>query len=361
MKNLRRACALLLCILYISTIVGCAKPSGPAELKLPSRQEDFFLLECENCDITIYDGISGGIFCTFRLLSAQPLTEADVELTTPEGFNSGMSLVETETQSFPYYVFQAYQGQSWTRLYELFLEGENSAAHYAERDQYMDAYTQLGADDIPPLYAYDLTLSWPNENQAAIPDVRELSVTVKGQTRTFPIDCFRFVDDFSYISGDGNLVAQSIARFDLNVTPGADGHIDTRELEFEAKEALEITQIGFVGDAAQIAEVSIFSAETGVDVTWNEGEGFPVNQGDTITLRVHATDPVFANTLTGSTRRHLEVRYTCNGTESAAYVELGYRMRRNPYEIYAAEVDGVDILSYYTEYYVKAFQSSSYS
>ena len=128
-----------------------------------------------------------------------------------------------------------------------------------------------------------------------------------------------------------------------------------------AAEALEITHIGFVGDAAQLVEVGISSAESGVDVVWQADKPFALNQGDTITLRVTATDPTFANTLSGNARRYLEVRYICNGQESASYVELSYRMRRNPYEVYAAEVDGVDILSYYTEYNTKVFQISSYS
>jgi len=49
----------------------------------------------------------------------------------------------------------------------------------------------------------------------------------------------------------------------------------------------------------------------------------------------------------------LKVEYVCGGKTACTVIELGYRMRLNSYEAYASMVDGVDMQSYYTDYYFK--------
>lgn len=362
-------------VFVLSLFAGCTKPQQSipgtdgtqhteqsdalsdiqlSDCKLPS-QKDFLLLLCENCDIVRCNAYSSANFQQFQLISSKPLAKEEMRVTL-ENIQCDFSLTEVPME-FPYYVFQAYQGQSWGELYQLSLsqdtaEGEKKFLH--ERERFENVFQQIAETDIPKLYTYDFIISLSNRQVNAPAKFHTLTLTAGGQTQTYEIGNFQIVEDFSLPEDDGNLLCQTLASIDMPIAPSPNGEISICELQFDVQEDLEIVDVAFLGeDAPTIKELTLSSAETGVDAKWDAREPFAASKGDTITLRGSACAPMLAGQTSGSLRRYLKVEYVCGGKTACTVIELGYRMRLNSYEAYASMVDGVDMQSYYTDYYFK--------
>ena len=364
----KRICAMVLCALLLLTTASCDKKEHPADgevmpqstiqlsdCKLPS-QKDFLLLVCDNCDIVKCMGCTGFNGLEFQLISSEPLVEEDMQIALGENLQCDFSLTEDESMEFPYYVFQAYQGQSWEELYQLSLlqgDEEGEKKFQEERDKYVAAYQQMEETNTLKLYTYYLTLVLSGWQVNPPAEFHTLTLTAGGQTQTYEIGKIQMIESYSIPERDGNLICDILASTDMPALPSPDGEIPIYELQFDVQEDLEIVEVSFLGEnAPTIKELRLCSAETGVDAKW-DGQPFAASKGDTITLRGSACAPTLAGRTSGSLRRYLKVEYICNGNPACTVIELDYRMRLNSYEAYAALVDGVDMQSYYTDYYFK--------
>lgn len=364
----KRICATVLCALLLLTTASCDKKEYPADgevmpqstiqlsgCKLPS-QKDFLLLVCDNCDIVKCMGCTGFNGLEFQLISSEPLVEEDMQIALGENLQCDFSISETPME-FPYYVFQAYQGQSWAELYQLSLlqdDVEGEKKFQEERDKYVAAYQQMEETDGQKLYTYRLTIPLSSEQMNPPAEFHTLTLTAGGQTQNYEIGKIQMIESYSIPERDGNLVEATLACIDMPAPPSPDGEIPIYELQFDVQEDLEIVEVSFLGEnAPTIKELTLSSAETGVDALWDQSQPFAVSKGDTITLRGSACAPTLARRTSGSLRRYLKVEYVCNGKPACTVLELDYRMRLNSYEAYAALVDGVDMQSYYTDYYFK--------
>ena len=355
----RQICGILLCIAMLFVMAGCAasgKTPGRNETncKLPSRQESFFLLECENSVLPFYKDLNCASFQFFRLISAQPLTQEDLALTLPDGISYEFSLTPLEQEPFPYAVFATYQGQNWAELYQLYLESlkDNSKKekYLTAEGEYWEAYSQLSEKEVLPLYTYTLTLSFPPAQLNQEKEIGSITISVKGQQKTYPMEQWKFGMAPPAGKQSGLLSSDTMALSDLRANPTSNGQVSVPPITYQASEDLEITKIQFLGDSASVLSANISSESTGVNLQWDDEAPFGVEAGDSVTLQVTAQVPNFANTLRGSARLYLEVQYRSGGEVFSYYVELTYRMRQNPYEIYAAEVDQIDLMPYYLDY-----------
>ncbi len=285
---MRRKFLLYIALVFVlSLFAGCTKPQQSipgtdgtqhteqsdalsdiqlSDCKLPS-QKDFLLLLCENCDIVRCNAYSSANFQQFQLISSKPLAKEEMRVTL-ENIQCDFSLTEVPME-FPYYVFQAYQGQSWGELYQLSLsqdtaEGEKKFLH--EREKFENVFQQIAETDIPKLYTYDFIISLSNRQVNAPAKFHTLTLTAGGQTQTYEIGNFQIVEDFSLPEDDGNLLCQTLASIDMPIAPSPNGEISICELQFDVQEDLEIVDVAFLGEGAPtIKELTLSSAETGVD------------------------------------------------------------------------------------------------
>lgn len=91
-----------------------------------------------------------------------------------------------------------------------------------------------------------------------------------------------------------------------------------------------------------------------VNSVWDGTTPISMAAGDTITFHLTGTDTAFQNTLVGNTQVYLIFQYTCQGVQYEEYCEMSFRIRCDPFQYYAFQEDGLDIVSYYTAYLPKA-------
>ena len=76
-----------------------------------------------------------------------------------------------------------------------------------------------------------------------------------------------------------------------------------------------------------------------------------LSEGTTVNPIVTINDPDIIGKLSNYKVYYLIMEYEVNGTKYSTDFSSSFFTNLDQYEIYAAEVDGIDILSYYIDYY----------
>ena len=336
------------------------------DYKMPTVDEDFFELVCENSDVTCYLLSNGFRTVQYILLSAQDLKGQTVTFTSDLGYTIERVITSQETSvPISHAAFMAYQSIDW-----LSLEGSHSAL-MAQVGQAQTGY-DAARISTPWLYSYTIVLALselgagpvPDENGfmpdrdviAALPPQRieTLTVTIGNQTKVY---------NLGNVIALGEAITENVdpqARVDMKnpgildypVYPSANGVMEISSLEYHVTE--DAVLCGFTVPGTEVLQCEIkVTTPTGdkYNFLWDCASPLEVDEGSEFSLKnIVIRDPFLAGKLMAVAWRYPILHYTCGGEEFDVAGQICIRMRQDPFDVYALKVDGVDMMPYYLEY-----------
>ena len=338
------------------------------EYNMPTVDEDYWELLCENCDITIYLLSSGHRTIRFQLVSAQDLEGETISFTSNLGGTVDRTISDAdknEPVSMLDRVFLAYQGIDWAAL-----KGDWGALD-AHIKNALPAYS-TALNDLPQLYTYIFALpfhglgaapgpdengEWPSDDVIATLEPKQietLTITLGDQTKTYSLGKLLILGDAAAGKEEswGGVTTVDFVLIDHAAFPSRDGILDLADLEYEITADVVLQSFTIQGAELLQCDVKIVTPQgEKYSLRWDGNSPLEVDEGSQITLQnIVVSDPSLAEKLIASVVRYTVLNYTNNGEEFNAVIPYHIRMRQNPWDVYAWYVDGVDMLPFYTEY-----------
>lgn len=367
MKKRKLLLVLLLCL---GILMGCTSknpsqttPSGSQpeassgtdgkpDLRLPQIPEDYIALLCGNTRAEISNS-SYSRSVTYQIISGKPLTAEDLRLSFDKQVPFQVFLEVDETPYEPDDVtVAAYQGANWKELSEK--EG------IALISSCQNALAAIPQEQRPKLYSGLLTVQFLEGALVADTTLTQLTLTYGETTKTYDIGSIHLSPDSLPITRGDGFYCKSLALSGMNTDPSAAGAFAVWDLTVSAAQDVTIDKIFFSNPETQPVELSyVVQLPDGnvVNSVWDGTTPISMAAGDTITFHLTGTDTAFQNTLVGNTQVYLIFQYTCQGVQYEEFCEMSFRIRCDPFQYYASQEDGLDIVSYYTAYLPKADSS----
>ena len=403
MKNNKFIACLMSLLLLLSVLAGCKEPSvdshpdtqntAPAQTlsttgTLPTEPEgpvtwptlpyeELYLPQPENrgsslCEYDpdrrlyiVENGMSldiysrlGGHQLRFSVISKDPINMDTVSMTLPVPYEIELLVFQRELkrqtewvtgvysdEAFPYYLYQAYRGIDFT--------DDN------QQNAVLEDFKRLQPEHLPEFYAYTLVVMFPNNDVIEEPGTIEYAdITIEGETyRVDPgnirlhteeedpvIDYMALLPNDSTGSGEfQQLYSDGI----LRLVP---------ILNYKAEKETVLSKIYMVNEGFEIlgVEVSKSYQEDGkyksIEFVWDGNSPLMLNPGDTIQLRpiIHSEELDCMQSfclLWFMMDFYIEGVYYQNLAQFIQLVEMNW------YELYAIVFDGLDMESYYRDYY----------
>lgn len=334
---------------------------------IPTIDENFWELLCENCDITDYlltDGVAG---VEFVLISACDLEEMTISITSSLGGTAVRTLtaLDEEPQILPVTVFLAYQDINWTSL-----KGDIDELN-KQIDAVYAAY-EVARDNLPCLYRYKVAVSLaelgmdpqPDENGylpsddviATLPpqQMESLTVTLGEESKSYTLGNIGSLPTGAAekVGYENGITENIIAKFDYAAWPSKDGVLDLTKFDYKTTADVVLQGISVLETNILQCDITIQTPQGDkFSMRWDGISPIEVDEGSKITIEnLVIEDSALANNLTAQVWRYVVLQYTNNGEEFNSVISVSIRMRQNPFDIYALKVDGVDMLPYYIEY-----------
>lgn len=255
-------------------------------------------------------------------------------------------------------IFLLYQGVTPDELAS-FQADDLSIDRRTEIYNLIQAFRALDENEKPTIYRYSLNVVpiLATETDYS-PSLNEITVNVKGESRTYKLGRIMYAPETAgAIANDPDFhlnCDDNLGFFGHNVEVSNDGRNLLYNIKFNAVDDVTLTGLSFYnGKNIKIESVSVTQTSddgAAIDTTWDITKPFKLSAGDSIVLNVKIYDPFFAGTLGGWDTIYLLLDYSYKGET----YELGvphYCVQRldDPFAYIAME-DGIDILSYYTDY-----------
>lgn len=332
-------------------IDGTINDDPLAGYKMPTVDQNYFDLLCENSDITLYSMSTMQNFLTFQLISARDLEGETVKFTSNFGGSAILTMEKTDPVKLSPEVFLAYQGIDWAAL-----EGDAEKLNALRKSH--DAAIRAAQETLPSLYSYRVTLALSELGMALEQDGDEaqlitLTVTIGDQAKTYSLDNVQILrKDAVENENFAGLATKTWAISDYAAEPGVDGLLELPTLRYQAREDIVLESFSVPGVELQGCDLLIVTAlGDRFNLRWDCHSPIEVDAGSEITMEnVVIRDAALADKLISNSVRYIVVNYTTDGENYNTAVPVSIRMRVEPWDAYAWYVDGVDMLPYYMEY-----------
>lgn len=332
-------------------IDGTINDDPLAGYKMPTVDQNYFDVLCENSDITLYSMSTMQNFLTFQLISARNLEGETVKFTSNFGGSAILTMEKTDPVKLSPEVFLAYQGIDWAAL-----EGDAEKLNALRKSH--DAAIRAAQETLPSLYSYRVTLALSELGMALEQDGDEaqlitLTVTIGDQAKTYSLDNVQILrKDAVENENFAGLATKTWAISDYAAEPGVDGLLELPTLRYQAREDIVLESFSVPGVELQGCDLLIVTAlGDRFNLRWDCHSPIEVDAGSEITMEnVVIRDAALADKLISNSVRYIVVNYTMDGENYNTAVPVSIRMRVEPWDAYAWYVDGVDMLPYYMEY-----------
>lgn len=399
------------CALCLS-LGGCAR-STPGAPPTPNIAEDFFYLAAQDVYFTYSAYDNGSLY--IPLISAFPIVQEDMEvilggraLKQEEEFSlSGYVAAEGgEKVQMPFYLYQSFRGKDWRAAAEpqlkylevqralekgggdrpglLESQREAEAAIAASQNEFLADYQTLQSmEKLPVLYRYLLYLRLPGDEPFSEEPITELTLRIQGREETFPVGMIWYRTDRAQHTESHMGPATLITSVGISGWHGAAATADGKIKEMygaelnrlRALEDVTVTDIGLWDDSRTISDIQViimnvqrtpddrpYFNEDGnevidiiADFVWDGKTPFRVMEGQQIAINFTLNDPRLAGAIRGYTQYNLAIHYENDRGEHG--ISLKWFPTRietisnDPFEVYLQYVLGIDVMSYYTDYY----------
>lgn len=338
-----------------------------ANYNMPTVDNDYWELLCENCSITDYLLTGGVAGVEFVLISARDLEEMTISITSSLGGTAVRTLtaLDEEPQILPVTVFLAYQDINWSSL-----KGDIDELN-KQIDAVYAAY-EVARDNLPCLYRYKVAVSLaelgmnpqPDENGylpsddviATLPpqQMESLTVTLGEESKSYTLGNIGSLPTGAAekVGYENGITEITIAKFDYAAWPSKDGVLELTKFDYKTTADVVLQGISVLETTILQCEIKIQTPQGDkFSMRWDGISPIEVDEGSKITIEnLVIEDSALANNLTAQVWRYVVLCYSNSGEEYNSVISVSIRMRQDPFDIYALKVDGVDMLPYYIEY-----------
>lgn len=384
------------------------EPSGPLVEYDPNRE--IFILTGEN-NIVYYLGESVGTFYSFKIFSKEPLNVDAINVDIPVEHSYSLVVSEKELEGipycaegelpadcsynqFPYELYQCYQSKDFGKLADLHwnwkywirvmsicnmlyereeITQQMRDAYYAQFQtvigdyreclkEELEGYSALKKEDLPQFYVYNVSIHFDPFDQSK-PDesFTEITLTIGDQVYQQNVgqitllngkrDVMDQVDWHNNRENvDDGILGQSIGPLPYN-----DGlHYVPSYFHITVDQYKSLTNLVLDNPNHQLEAVWINLKPEGGTWTaykWDMSEPFELYPGDEVKITIIYRDETLKSFLGYQTKLHGHLEYETNGKTwykvSNCYIAAGM----NYYALYAMIFEGIDLESYYWDYY----------
>lgn len=338
---------------------GESQPPIPEGVKMPTVDEDYFVLLCRNCDITYH--LNAGVMANWEmvyLLSAQ--NPAGKTLSIETNLGSGeIILPEAEADyiyTLPLSAFMTYQGVDWKAL-AADPETASEASNY-----WKGIYKQVESS-LPTLYAACTEMTFEmlgidTADPEELQKIEYIKVTFDGKTETYT-DIGMFVTlagGYGIPLGYQDWGSSSYASTGCPVDPSSEGILKTtygwtvtakKDVVLESLSIFDHEEIELVS-----CNLKISSPTSGmVEMEWDGASPLELDEGTKVEISATFRDPALAGKFESLVFRVFTLSYTCNGESKIMVYPVSFRINANPFDVYVKDVDGIDMMDYYRDYW----------
>lgn len=378
---------LILLALLLTLLSACAEDSEPVDdvIPVPEISADYLYADTEH--IFLHCSPMEEYLFYLNIVSGSPITESELEAL----INSTLLVPDTDYDFFdrngsgteiPFYVYQMYRGKDWAeyaaKLEEADAVGESDAEAFEAaqkaveecRDEFLDDYRKLQEEGkLPNLYAYRLLVFLPKECATT---ESTLTLRVHGRELTLPFGSLEYSAE-APLSISYDKISDLVGYAGYNTKwANADGLFYERDgknvCTFEVYEAVTITSIRLLDDKRSLQDIDVTVSEplASIDENGNDRQivasyrydgtsPLSLSAGQQLSIDFTFHDANFENILSGYTQYYVVLEYV-DEAGNTGYTYQWFPMivqtyGGSPHEIYLAEELGVDVMSYYTDYF----------
>ena len=386
---MKKLISLLLCVAVLTALTGCvsnldgtAAPTDPAVTqpidrkdpivqptgnqptvtqpadagyRMPTVDPDYWELLCENCDYTMHFSGMHENFLMFPLISALDLEGKFVTVTTDYGVTAELEIFGAGTlNDFPFYTFLMYQEFDWSTLdADPYTRAQSEAP-------WLSAYQSVKSA-LPELFFYRVHLPFDmlgiHTNAAQPQQIRTLTVTLEGKTKTYALGNVRFLssgleENTSSLGGLTNVNGLLISEYSVDASENGTMKIPNWELKAKADLVLQGIHVADHPDVELLSCDLSITTPTGdsFKMRWDGKTPIEVDEGSKLRLDLVLADPFLAKALQANLLRYILLDYTNDGEAFSQVMYISCRVWTSPHDIYVMKLDGVDMWPYYAEY-----------
>lgn len=352
-------------------------PEQPGNSLVPYEQELEIYFSCHNRDYDIYFGESCAPFLSFWILSRDALDMEDIQVDIPiqngysifraECYDEDLGHLLSEKEDDPIdtyftfmpYLYWCYWGTQWSEIYE---DPDAATIRTKEGEEFLlkEVYSLLKADDLPQFHVYHVNILL-EETVGGEEVFREIDLTIGGETYHLNIGEIRLHEDppLNYpcdlgIDESGGITSQTIIVYGTPPMLYNDG-VDQLfpAFDFTVPYDMELLDLYLLDSEMEILDIRLLvNSDNGnsMDIYWNTDDPIELAAGDRVQIYVYYRDER-QKMLDYSAKAWVAMDYACQKGFYSAFSECTLQREMNLYELYAIVFDGVDMESYYRDYY----------
>lgn len=358
----------LLCLILSFMLLLCACSYGNDNIGndlVGNRNYTFgsdYVLLCPNYDMDMYTQLSGFPKLIIPLVSRVPIDTSEVSLTLPVSFPYTVEcreivLKDQEQYTFDSYIYLSYCDVDWKKI-------ATDNQYYTEIESLIQEWQviQDTGEGLPEVYAYEIVVDFDFNNAVIDESVTFFDISWPGVSFRQELGEIRFTSDVELDFAETELDAfyELLGGREGSFSPpygtGA-GH--EYICEFVTKKPIVINS-GYLlskQDVLSNLEVSI-TATNGVEgaensasfSAWNGEDDLVIDANSRVVINATITEEV-AQSLVYDDYIYFCLEYECNGVTDVVVTDCRLFRHNNYFAVAAVFLDGVDLKSYYNDYF----------
>lgn len=365
----KRKINLFLIILLISMLQGCAStdPDTNTEGTMKNQNaqntslyypeyQNVLLTDLQNCDITYMDNMMAHDF-TASLYSLEKLNVDELKISFDTDIAYDIQIMEDDPitrDSFGYTLFCAYNNRSIVKYGEEITE-------ITYEDYLRDI---VNNEAIPSFYSYSvyvyLKIEEPGVEYLDDLEINKMSIIYNDQSYDFDIGSIKydptseFHEKFAkWLDGENSAYVKNAAQNYIALDNFSEGYfkIDLEESLVTFDEEMVLTSINLSNvDGIQLVEttVTMQNNDYTMNVKYNEGDTIVIPQNTIVSIELLGQLDSLKNEIGSYYSISVDVDYSIGEkNDNFQYQVLAKNYLRTPYEIYAYQVDAINIFDYY--------------
>ena len=289
-----------------------------------------------------------------------------------------VNAVSTNVFDFPLYMYQTYAGIDWTNVGLLYTEywdtverheaGELDASQVKEAfaaysyavTEYVPDYTELKLDDIPRFYEYLIQITI--DDTEVEETFSTVQVTIGDTVYDVDIGEIYIRPNSGYTNATEYLSMSQGSPLWLNSYPFGTGIENCQSDIYYAEESVTLTGLSFwenTMSTVEVLDVTIVLSDSadgvfersGIEIKWDGETPVYVEQGKYVGLYLTIQDERMKE-INYHSNLYPVLEFECDGStyELGSEIPL-YRHYSDTWLLYAIGLDGVDMESYFNDYY----------
>ncbi len=370
MKKVAKLSMLFVLLLYI--LCGCSQTKqtevvagnesnteqqmkANLDLMYPVYQ-NLLLTDLCNCDLTFMKGMMGHDF-EANLYSIEHLDADKIEVSFDSDIKYDVKVKEVEAiqrDAFGYTLFCAYNDKGIEKYGDLAdgISFDDYTANIAENEE------------IPAFYTYQIYVNLKTEEEQIENfddlEINTMTVSYKGKEYDFDIGTIKFEPKMEFkekfaedLAGQSSAKVKTACQNYIPLDNTCEGffEIDLPECLLTEKKEMTITSIGLSnadGIGIEKVQIRLANDEQSMDMEYKEGDELTIPQNTLASIKILGQMDSLKNKIGGYCSVSVDVGYKIDGEENDfQYQILAKGYMRTPYEIYAYQVDGIDIFDFY--------------